>query len=177
MPGPKTNEREGTRAVLRNEGVSAYKVRQVLDLIRGQEVDRARDTLALCERDAALRVGKLLGSAIIGTLETVREKYHSSQLSEAVTLGDPLVVQRLQQLSGAYGRVLSDPALRTAEGQVLLQQQITQQAHVLAYNDVFLLMSAFAALGCVWVTFNHFRPRLQARLAERDAASAAAAVE
>jgi len=122
-------------------------------------------------------VGGLLGSAIIGTIETVREKYHSSQLSEAITLGDPLVVQRLQQLSGAYGRVISDPALRTAEGQILLQQQITQQAHVLAYNDVFLLMSAFAALGCVWVTFNHFRPRLQARLAERDVASTAAAVE
>ena len=122
-------------------------------------------------------VGGLLGSAIIGTLETIREKYHSSQLSEGLTLGDPLVVQRLQQLSGAYGRVISDPALRTAEGQVLLQQQITQQAHVLAYNDVFLIMSAFAALGCVWVTFNHFRPRLQAKLAERDAASAVAAVE
>ncbi|WP_428151772.1 MFS transporter [Brevundimonas sp.] len=122
-------------------------------------------------------VGGLLGSAIIGTLETVREKYHSSQLSEGLTLGDPQVVLRLQQLSGAYGRVIPDPALRTAEGQILLQQQITQQAHVLAYNDVFLLMSAFAALGCVWVTFNHFRPRLQARLAGGEAASAAAAVE
>ena len=122
-------------------------------------------------------VGGLLGTAIVGTLETVREKYHSSQLSEAITLGDPLVVQRLQQLSGAYGRVISDPALRTAEGQILLQQQITQQAHVLAYNDVFLLMSIFAALGCAWVTFNHFRPRLQARLAERNVASAVAAVE
>ena len=120
-------------------------------------------------------IGGLIGSALIGTLETVREKYHSSQLSESITLGDPLVVQRLQQLSGAYGRTIGDPALRTAEGQVLLQQQITQQAHVLAYNDVFLLMSIFAALGCAWVTFNHFRPRLQARMAERDAASAAAA--
>lgn len=122
-------------------------------------------------------VGGLLGSALVGTLETVREKYHSSQLSEGLTLGDPLVVQRLQQLSGAYGRVISDPALRTAEGQILLQQQITQQAHVLAYNDVFLILSAFAALGCVWVTFNHLRPRLRARLSGRDAATAAAAVE
>lgn len=122
-------------------------------------------------------IGGLVGGALIGTLETVREKYHSSQLSEGITLGDPLVVQRLQQLSGAYGRVISDPALRTAEGQVLLQQQITQQAHVLAYNDVFLLISIFAAIGCAWVAFNHFRPRLQARLAARDAASAAAAVE
>ncbi len=122
-------------------------------------------------------IGGLIGGALIGTVETVREKYHSSQLSESITLGDPLVVQRLQQLSGAYARTITDPTLRTAEGQVLLQQQITQQAHVLAYNDVFLLMSVFAALGCAWVTFNHFRPRLQARMAARDAASAAAAVE
>ena len=64
MPGTKTNEREGTRAVLRNEGVSAYKVRPVLDLIRGLDVDRARDALALCERDAAILVGKLLASAV-----------------------------------------------------------------------------------------------------------------
>ncbi|MGH9153542.1 MAG: 50S ribosomal protein L22, partial [Acidimicrobiales bacterium] len=64
MPGQKTNERPGTRAVLRNERVSAYKVRPVLDLIRGLEVDRARDTLQLCERDAAVIVGKLLASAV-----------------------------------------------------------------------------------------------------------------
>jgi len=64
VPGPKTNEREGTRAVLRNEGVSAYKVRPVLDLIRGQDVALARDTLQLCERDAAVLVGKLLTSAV-----------------------------------------------------------------------------------------------------------------
>jgi len=113
-------------------------------------------------------VGGLLGSAIVGTLETTREKFHFNQLSEAMTLGDPQVVQRLQQLSGAYARVLGDPALRQAQGQALLQQQITQQAHVLAYNDVFLLISAFAALGCLWVTFHHFLPRLQARAAARD---------
>jgi MFS family permease len=113
-------------------------------------------------------VGGLLGSAIVGTLETVREKFHSSQLSEAVALGDPQVVQRLQQLSGAYARVLGDPALRQVQGQALLQQQITQQAHVLAYNDVFLLISGFAALGCLWVTFHHFLPRFKARVAARN---------
>lgn len=64
MAGAKTNEREGTRAMLRNERLSAYKVRPVLDLIRGHDVATARDTLALCERDAAHLVGKLLTSAI-----------------------------------------------------------------------------------------------------------------
>ena len=64
MPGVKTNEREGTRAVLRHSRMSAYKVRQVLDLIRGQDVDRAAEILALGDREAAVTVGKVLASAV-----------------------------------------------------------------------------------------------------------------
>ena len=64
MTGPKTNERPGTRAVLRHAWVSAPKVRVVLDLIRGLEVQRAREVLKFCERDAATLVGKLLDSAV-----------------------------------------------------------------------------------------------------------------
>jgi large subunit ribosomal protein L22 len=62
--GVKTNEREGVRAVLRNAPGSASKVRVVLDLIRGLDVQSARDVLEFCERDAATTVGKLLDSAI-----------------------------------------------------------------------------------------------------------------
>jgi len=64
MPGVKTNERPGTRAVLRHGRISAYKVRQVLDLIRGQDVDRAGEILELSDREAARVVGKLLTSAV-----------------------------------------------------------------------------------------------------------------
>ena len=53
-----------TRAVARHVHVSPYKVRQVLDLIRGHEVQRALDILRLCERDAAIVVGKLVASAM-----------------------------------------------------------------------------------------------------------------
>ena len=62
--GTKTNEREGVRAVLRNAPGSASKVRVVLDLIRGLDVQSAREVLEFCERDAATTVGKLLDSAI-----------------------------------------------------------------------------------------------------------------
>lgn len=120
-------------------------------------------------------VGGLAGGALVGTVETIREKYHSSQLAESITLGDPQVVLRLQQLGGAYARTQNDATLRTADGITLLSQQVTQQAHVLAYNDVFLMISIAAALGCVWTTFVHFRPRIQAhRAASRDAATSAA---
>jgi large subunit ribosomal protein L22 len=64
VPGVKTNEREGTRAVLRHSRMSASKVRQVLDLIRGQDVDRAAEILALGDREAAVTVGKVLASAV-----------------------------------------------------------------------------------------------------------------
>jgi large subunit ribosomal protein L22 len=64
MTGPKTNEREGTRALLRSAPISAFKVREVLDLIRGQEVGRAAEILQFCERGAAEPVGKVLASAV-----------------------------------------------------------------------------------------------------------------
>lgn len=64
MPGLKTNERPGTRAVLRHHRMSATKARQVLDLIRGKDVDRAQETLAASERGAAQVVSKVLASAV-----------------------------------------------------------------------------------------------------------------
>jgi large subunit ribosomal protein L22 len=44
--------------------MSPYKVRQVLDLIRGQDVDRAAEILSLGDREAAVTVGKVLASAV-----------------------------------------------------------------------------------------------------------------
>jgi large subunit ribosomal protein L22 len=64
MTATKTNERPGTRAVLRHSGLSASKVRQVLDLIRGQDVDRAAEILTGTEREAANVIGKVLTSAV-----------------------------------------------------------------------------------------------------------------
>jgi large subunit ribosomal protein L22 len=44
--------------------MSASKVRQVLNLIRGQDVDRAAEILSLGDREAAVTVGKVLASAV-----------------------------------------------------------------------------------------------------------------
>ena len=64
MTGLKTNEREGTRAVLRYCRMSAYKAREVLDLIRGEDVGRASEILRFSERDAARVISKVLHSAV-----------------------------------------------------------------------------------------------------------------
>ncbi len=64
MPGPKTNEVEGTRAVLRYAKVSPYKVRAVIDVVRGKPVGEATDMLRFLERDASIVVEKVLRSAV-----------------------------------------------------------------------------------------------------------------
>lgn len=65
----RTNEQPGTRAKLKNLRTSAYKVREVLDLIRGQDVQRALEILEFCERGPAEPVAKLLNSAIANAVE------------------------------------------------------------------------------------------------------------
>ena len=78
MPGVKTNESpakarktgqrgpadQTTHAYAHYVRTSAWKVRVVLDLIRGHDVAEAANILRLCERDAAHDIAKVLHSAV-----------------------------------------------------------------------------------------------------------------
>ncbi|MHB8294214.1 MAG: 50S ribosomal protein L22 [Acidimicrobiales bacterium] len=57
-------DQPGTRAIYRHCRMSASKVREVLELIRGQDAARAAEVLELSERQAAVVVGKVLASAV-----------------------------------------------------------------------------------------------------------------
>ena len=91
MTGPKTNERPGTRAVLRGYHMSASKARVVLNLIRGEDVNTAREILALTSREAADVVGKVLASAVANAVnndgQSADELYVSAAFAdEGVTM-------------------------------------------------------------------------------------------
>jgi hypothetical protein len=105
-------------------------------------------------------LGGLAGSAALGTFQIAREKFHSHEIVQSLTLTDPQVSARIQSLGAAYGRVLNDPALRSAEGAALLSQQVTREANVLAYNDVFMLIGVLACLTLLWVGIRLIRIRL-----------------
>ena len=62
--GVKTNERPGVRSQVRYVRSSAYKAREVLDLIRGLPVARALEVLEMAERDIARTILKCLESAV-----------------------------------------------------------------------------------------------------------------
>ncbi|WP_420851173.1 MFS transporter [Rhizobium quercicola] len=89
-------------------------------------------------------LGSLMASAALGTFVTLREKFHSNLLAEQIMLSDPLVANRVTQLAGAYGKVITDKTLLNAEGLQLLTQQVSREAYVLAYNDAFFVIF----IGC-----------------------------
>jgi hypothetical protein len=96
-------------------------------------------------------LGTLLGSALVGTFQSVREKFHSSILVEHLTLLDPQVAARIQAGGATVGGALADPAARNAQGVAALGAAATREANILAYNDVFLMITLVALLTLAWL--------------------------
>ncbi|XVJ47059.1 MFS transporter [Pseudomonas sp. UBT] len=96
-------------------------------------------------------LGGLIGAALLGTFQIVREKYHSSMIVEHLTLLDPLVAARVQSGGSAYGGVIADPQLRNLMGIRSLATAATREANVMAYNDVFMLIAIIAILTMLWI--------------------------
>jgi hypothetical protein len=100
----------------------------------------------------AQNVGSLMGSALLGTFQVWREKFHSAHIVEHVTLLDPQVQARLQSSSNAYISAIADPSARTNQGIRALATAATREANTLAYNDVFMLIALIAVLTMIWIT-------------------------
>ncbi|MDU7868996.1 MAG: MFS transporter, partial [Pantoea sp.] len=104
-------------------------------------------------------LGGLIGSAILGTFQTWREKYHSSLLSDQLSLLDPNVNERLSQYNALFNSLVGDNILLGAQSSSQLQTVATLQANVLAYNDTYLLTAALALITLMWVIWRLTRRR------------------
>ncbi|MCZ3381885.1 MFS transporter [Kosakonia sp. SOY2] len=109
-------------------------------------------------------IGGLLGSAILGTFQTWREKYHSSLLADQLTTLNPLVNERLQYYSQMFQSQLGDNTLLSAQAVTQLQTVSTLEANILAYNDTYLLTASIAAATLIWILWRLLRLRITARL-------------
>ncbi|KRB50288.1 MFS transporter [Rhizobium sp. Root708] len=117
-------------------------------------------------------IGSLFASAMLGTFVTIREKFHSNVLVEHILLQDPIVAQRVSQLSAAYGKVLNDKMLLNGEGLALLGQQVTREAYILAYNDTFLAIGYSSVLGLIVLLLHQAWRRLPWSWTDRTAVAA-----
>jgi len=96
-------------------------------------------------------LGGLIGSALLGTYQIVREKFHSSIIVEQLTLLDPRVLARVQSSASSYASVVADTSSRTNLGYRALSTAATREANVLAYNDVFMFIGVVAVLTMLWI--------------------------
>lgn len=110
-------------------------------------------------------LGGLLGSAILGTFQTWREKYYSSMLADQLTTLNPLVNERLQSYSQMYQSQISDSTLLSAQAITQLQTVSSLEANILAYNDTYLLTAGIAAATLIWILWRLLRLRLTVLLA------------
>lgn len=114
-------------------------------------------------------IGGLLGSAILGTFQTWREKFHSSQLADQITTLNPLINDHLQQYLQQYQSQIGDSALLNVQANTLLQTASTLEANILAYNDTYLLTAAISAATLLWVFWRLLRLRITAHVALKRA--------
>jgi MFS family permease len=114
-------------------------------------------------------IGGLLGSAILGTFQTWREKYHSVLLAEQLTTLNPAVNERLQAYTQMYQSIIGDSTLLNTQAGLQLQNVSTLEANILAYNDTYLLTASVAAATLVWILWRLLRLRITARIALRRA--------
>ncbi|MDK5706499.1 MFS transporter, partial [Serratia nevei] len=110
-------------------------------------------------------LGGLLGSAILGTFQTWREKYHSSLLADQLTTLNPLVNERIQLYTQMYKSLIGDSSLLGTQAITQLQTVTALEANILAYNDTYLLTASIATATLVWILWRLLRLRITARMA------------
>lgn len=98
-------------------------------------------------------IGGLAGSAVLGTAQVVYARAHASALSDDLMPANPLVAGRIQGGAVALSGVLSDPALRGAEGASLLGRSLATEATTLAFNDVFRLVMWLALATAAYLVY------------------------
>ena len=114
-------------------------------------------------------LGGLLGSAILGTFQTWREKYHSSLLADQLTTLNPLVNERIQLYTQMYKSLVGDSSLLGTQAIIQLQTVTTLEANILAYSDTYLLTASIATATLVWILWRLLRLRITARMALKNA--------
>lgn len=95
-------------------------------------------------------LGGLIGSSFLGTFQTIRENFHSAELVQQINLTDPVVAAQIANSGRSLSGVIGDSALRSAQGTVQVAKQVSLEANILAYNDVFLLIGGLAVMAVIW---------------------------
>ena len=98
-------------------------------------------------------VGGLAGSALLGSYQVIQSRAHAASLAEHLLGADPQVLDRIQSGAEVVAGTIVDPTLRGAQGAALLGQNLTAEANILGYNDVFRLVAILALMTAGYIFY------------------------
>jgi MFS transporter, DHA2 family, multidrug resistance protein len=99
-------------------------------------------------------LGGAIGTAVLATVITKREQFHSNIIGQSVTLGSEEVRNRIAQLTSYFmNHGVPDPAAARQQAIIALGNTVRRQALVMGFSDTFMVLTAVLALAAVAVMF------------------------
>ncbi len=99
-------------------------------------------------------LGGAFGTALLGTLVTKREQFHSNIIGSSVSLYSETVRDRLAMMTRYFeARGIADPATAHGQAIVALGQTIRRQALIMGYSDAFAVLGFMLMLAACFILF------------------------
>jgi MFS transporter, DHA2 family, multidrug resistance protein len=96
-------------------------------------------------------VGQTFGTAVLGSLITEREKFHSAVLVDGINSATGAAAERLAALTAAFRSSHGDAALAATQAWTSLSASLSNQAFVLAFADAFFITTIVMAVSALLV--------------------------
>jgi MFS transporter, DHA2 family, multidrug resistance protein len=97
-------------------------------------------------------LGGAIGTAVLATVITKREQFHSNIIGQSVTLGREEVRGRIAQLTNFFiAHGVPDPAAARQQAIIALGKAVKQQALVMGFSDTFAVIGAVLVLAAIAV--------------------------
>jgi DHA2 family multidrug resistance protein len=99
-------------------------------------------------------LGGAIGTAVLATVITKREQFHSNIIGQSVTLSREEVRSRISQMTDFFlAHGVPDPAAARQQAIVALGNAVKRQALVMGFSDTFAVIGVVLVLAAVAVAF------------------------
>ena len=107
--------------------------------------------------------GGLLGNSFFSTYQQVRTQNYRAEIISDLSPTDPIVYQRIHTYQQSASKYTLDQHLQQNQALQNLNQGVTKEAQVRAYNDVIAMNGIFAIILFIWSMLNIFWAKYQIR--------------
>ncbi|MCA6106781.1 DHA2 family efflux MFS transporter permease subunit [Bradyrhizobium cenepequi] len=93
-------------------------------------------------------LGGAIGTALLATIATKREQFHSNIIGQSVDLGRDVVRERIAEMTNYFmAHGMADPAAARHQAIIALGNIVKRQALVLGYSDTFAVLGFILVLA------------------------------